>query len=788
MALIRLLPRLAAAGTKLGAKGGVTGLAAAGISSIIKSLGVDQAVDAGEAALQTPMFEPIQRKEEVIEFRSPSVRDLFDEIEVKPKEIVPELGPEEDRYEKHLNLIIERVARLEGEAATQNELIARLRGTVKDSDDQQRRFNLEEKRKASEDDIEGRSRTKEAFEKIKQGAATTGRSVGAMLKALALPVAAFTASHFLNQYAEDMEGSGETIEGLVNVAERVFEVGAQLGAAVPQSFATLGRAGAAATRLGATTGTAINQVRSVAAMPGSGASLFPTATGAIAPTVSSAIQSVAPNAAKARKAVQNIGMLQRMVQGLQRGADALTGRILDWARRLPARLASFMRAAARKVLRWYLIFESFEFMFRLAERYAMGTIDEQEFHAGNKEQINNIINILGTPMLMAFLGGLVGGFAGVAIGTIVPFLGSLIGGVGATAAGKIAGLTVGILWGDKIYEFLRIDKIVDGIYDFIVHSNKEPIKNMFVSTMQWATGEAPKLLGRALLDALNPTRVIMRGITTVREKFDPAPNVDSDFERDIGPPIETPIPPLRDGVTTSVIMREGGTQEMTEEEIHAAFDEGLISIAARDSALSILERDRVREERRIAGQAINPQSTSTTTTVAQTVSPPVAEDVTINFSEFELQQADPALYEEFASYKQEVEQQHFEKRESRNVRNNRTITQANRQIARTKAHNIAAVYYQNEINNVLGSNSVVVNNQTTQNQNNIVNNQTTQNQNIVTQTNREGQTVIVPLMQPAPRYGQSLSQSIAVGPKSQLESASPTYNTSDSFLDLGLVT
>jgi hypothetical protein len=813
MSLLRLIPRLAVGGTKVGGAGGVAALAAGGLSSIIRSLGVDQAVEAGEASLATPMFEPIKERDEIIQFRSPSVRDLFDEIDVKSKEIVPELGPEEDRYEKHLNLIIERVARLEGEAATQNELIARLSGNIKESDDQQRRFNLEEKRQRTEDNIEGRGRTSELFEKIKEGAQTTGRNVGAILKALALPVAAFTAAHFLNKFSEESDDE-ETISNLIDtslfVFEKVTQAGLLLGGSVKlqatrlsgmaartgQAVGSMAPVQAAAARVGTTIATAMQPITQTARSVGATAARFSgaittpitTATGAAATRVSTALAPITANVAKITRSIQNLRMLQSLIQGLQKGADKITTRVLEWARRLPTRLFNFIKNVAKKALRYYLIFESILFMITLAERYMMGTITEAEYHAQNKEQLNQIVSILGAPMFLAFIGGLVGAGVGGLLGSIFPVVGTIIVGLTGKGIGSVVGFLIGCIWGDDIFKAVGIDKFVDALYDLIFQWDTEPMKELFLNVVRWAANEAPKIFGRALLDALNPSRVILRGARAAMERFSRAPDVSGDFEQSDTIPTsnEIPIPPLRTGETTNVIMRDGSIKTLSEEEINEAFDEGLISIASRDSALSILARDRSMEERRVAqieaetAAAESDEQVAQTETVTPASTSSIAQSVNINFSESELQQADPILYDEYVEYKSQKTQLHFEQSNVRNVRNNPRIAQANRQTASMKARRDAAIAFETQINNVLGEESIIVSNQSA------VNNQASPN--IIAQSDSAGRTVVVPIVQPPVRYGQSTAQSIGTGPKSQLESASPTYNTSDSFLEAGQVT
>jgi hypothetical protein len=108
----------------------------------------------------------------------------------------------------------------------------------------------------------------------------------------------------------------------------------------------------------------------------------------------------------------------------------------------------------------------------------MGSIDESEFHKRTKEQIGEIVKILGVPYLLMVLFGF--------LGTTVPIIGN--------AAGAAAGFITGVLLGDKVYQILSIQTLVDGLYDMFLLDDTTKIKQFIPAVIDGLTNELPRLI------------------------------------------------------------------------------------------------------------------------------------------------------------------------------------------------------------------------------------------------------------------------------------------------------
>ena len=157
--------------------------------------------------------------------------------------------------------------------------------------------------------------------------------------------------------------------------------------------------------------------------------------------------------------------------GLQKASNSIVASASQWMAKLPAKAMQFLKRTMRKVLKWYLIFEAISAMYNATQALILGTISEDEWHTRNKEQITKIIRLFGGPFLVMAL------FA--AAGTVVPVLGNLAGGLG--------GLIVGILLGDSVFNILKLNVIVEGMYDVFFLGSWDKLKS-YIPTLLSSVG------------------------------------------------------------------------------------------------------------------------------------------------------------------------------------------------------------------------------------------------------------------------------------------------------------
>jgi hypothetical protein len=401
---------------------------------------------------------------------------------VKAKEVIvkPKLGPLEGKYAAHLNLIIIRQAKLESAVSTQNNLIKVYNNLIDKMLDQNRRFDLDRKRKEDEEDLESKNK-QSPFEAMKESYEKNSDSI---LKTLAKIAAGGLATAGLIGLATgDIDPSGENI--LNTVADAVDTV----DSAVTTFTETV--APAAAALAGARQGTALTgavndakraerksaRADRVAAAKGE-APAKKTFKQKLNTTVVRAADAVAKpltrladpyairnemartgntalasRAAKAQKFVNAVRKLEDIITGLQSKADKVKGFMSKGAWLVPSSIKNALsKITPGKIIKWYLIIEALVFMKNTASAFAEGKLGEEEWHEQNKDQLNRILGGLGGPYLTALILG--------SAGTVIPGIGNLVGG--------FAGLIVGLIVGDKVYKLLQIDDLVDALYDAMV--------------------------------------------------------------------------------------------------------------------------------------------------------------------------------------------------------------------------------------------------------------------------------------------------------------------------------
>lgn len=340
---------------------------------------------------------------------------------------------------ENINGIKKRLDRVEIKTRKQTQILLNLKTAsmglnqvVRDDLDEKRRDELKEKREADEEQVERKGigdYGRDAFRKIGEFGGRLKDGILAALSPFLLPAALFGTSFALEQaqqfIPEDLE-----LEQVLKVVDTVEEK----------------VAGIAAAFMGLARGSAIGQgVQNISRAIRS----FTGAQGmAAAQQVVSKVRPGNPAYAKFLPALQRA---QGFFARISRMTGSITAAAAQWGARLGSSFTKLLGNIGKKVIRWYLIFEAFKIMMNAAQLLIMGTIDESEFHKRTKEQIGEIVRILGAPYLLMVLFGL--------LGTPVPILGN--------AAGAVAGFLAGIFLGDAVFESLGMQQLVDGLYDWL---------------------------------------------------------------------------------------------------------------------------------------------------------------------------------------------------------------------------------------------------------------------------------------------------------------------------------
>lgn len=241
---------------------------------------------------------------------------------------------------------------------------------------------------------------------------------------------------------------------------------------------------------------------------------------AAAVAVQTVVGKVNPQMSRYQQYLSKLGGMRNWLAGLQKASNGIVAGAAKWIANLPPKMTAFLKRTMGKVLKWFLIFEAISFMYNSTQAFILGSITKDEWHKRNKEQITKIIRLFGGPYLTMMI------FA--AAGTIVPVLGNLGGG--------IAGLIVGILLGDEVFDVLKMNLLVEGLYDVFFLGKWDTLKsfaNGLVARIMWWL---PKMLAEYAFDAakgiVTAPLDIARALTADRIATDE--EISSEYGEDIG--------------------------------------------------------------------------------------------------------------------------------------------------------------------------------------------------------------------------------------------------------------
>lgn len=337
---------------------------------------------------------------------------------------------------ENINGIKKRLTQVEIKTRKQTQILLNLKtasmglnNTVKDDLDKKRQAELQAQRDADEEKVERRGIGdigRDAFRKVGEFGGRIKDGILAALAPFFAPAALFGTSFALEQAQEFIPEDLE-LEQVLNVVDTVEEKVAGITAAF----------------MGLRSGRAIGRgVQSVV-------QAFRGPQGMTA--AQEVISKVRPGDARFARFLPALQKAQGFFARISRMTNSITAAVARWGSSLGTWFANSMKKLAGKVLKWYLIFEAFQIMINAAQLLIMGTIDENEFHRRTKEQIGEIVRVLGAPYLIMLLFGL--------LGTVVPVLGNM--------AGAAAGFITGLILGDVVFESLGMQQLVDGLYDWI---------------------------------------------------------------------------------------------------------------------------------------------------------------------------------------------------------------------------------------------------------------------------------------------------------------------------------
>lgn len=399
----------------------------------------------------------------------------------------------------NINGIKERLERVEIKTRKQTTVLLNLKtaamglnGAVKDSMDQERRAELEEKRDKDEENIEKRgigNMARNVFGRVSNFAGRIKDGILAALLPFLTPAALFGTSFALEQAQEFLpeEAKALEFEDVLNIVNTVEEK----------------VAGVAAAFIG------LAQGRNVANV----ATKIPTIQRA-GTAVAQVVSKLNPGSAVYARFLPALQRVQSFFARISKLTGGITAAATKWLSGLGQGAADKLRKFGRGVLKWYLIFEAFQLMITAAQLLIMGTIDEAEFHKRAKAQIAQIVRVLGAPYLLMVIFGF--------LGTVVPLLGN--------AVGAVAGFIAGLFLGDKAFEILKLETLSNGLYNWFFLDDTTELKSFPPALLRGLAIELPALLGQAIAE--NYERVTAIADSVIADRMATEEEITSKFGAD----------------------------------------------------------------------------------------------------------------------------------------------------------------------------------------------------------------------------------------------------------------
>lgn len=400
----------------------------------------------------------------------PIVENYFDDnyTPIKVKTAAIPAGAEISAISNSIGAMAAQIAALEG-----------LTDAVETATEENQKTKRANERRRDEADVEKKDVFDQGVEDV-LGAAGTG--IGAYLSKFLVPGLLLGMSGMANAMAENVEGEDTTIEEMIDnlswldgIEETYVQMSvalSTLGISVSKGFSALKSVMAAkgsefVTKMAATKG-----VQKVGATASGMAQAF---------AKTNQILSANPVAGKFLGALNTIkSWFTAFAKGIS-GPIKAVGSALS---KLPQFILKFFKGVLAKPVKYLIIFTAIDSMIDAAMAYMFNTITVDEFHTRCKKNINDILALIGGTWIVTIIFSALG----TAIGSYFPIFGNLVGGG--------LGLVLGVLYGEDVYRILGGDDIVDALYDWMVLGDTTRLKNLGTSIIESGKKDLQNMIDR----------------------------------------------------------------------------------------------------------------------------------------------------------------------------------------------------------------------------------------------------------------------------------------------------
>lgn len=386
---------------------------------------------------------------------------------------------------------IEAISNSVGALSSQIKALQALTDSIDAVADQNEKTKRDNERRRDEEDVE-----KKEDSVFRKGGDVVGAAVGGFLAKWLVPAIAVGFAGVTSAFADTQEGNEETISGVVDdlsflegIEEKYAALTIALGTAglnVRQGFQ------AVANTISAKSATFVQKMSAVS---GQAQSAYQKA----ATTLGKLSQVLTANPV-ARTFIAPIRAIAGFFSGVSSRIGPAVAKVTSAISKLPKFMIKFFKGFLAKPLKYLIIFEIIDSMIDGLMAFMFNSITEAEFHTRMKKNINDIVGLIGgtwiTAIIFTAVGNLIGTF-------VLPVFGNI--------AGTILGVVMGVLFGEDVYKIIGGDNIVEAIYDYfflgkkttmaqlgnkIIESGKQELQRIvdsyaefFKSSFEYFTGE-----------------------------------------------------------------------------------------------------------------------------------------------------------------------------------------------------------------------------------------------------------------------------------------------------------
>lgn len=400
----------------------------------------------------------------------PIVENYFDDnyTPIKVKTAAIPAGAEISAISNSIGAMAAQIAALEG-----------LTDAVETATEENQKTKRANERRRDEADVEKKDEFNQGVEDV-LGAAGTG--IGAYLSKFLVPGLLLGMSGMANAMAENLEDEDTTIEEMIDnlswldgIEETYVQMSvalSTLGISVSKGFSALKSVMAAKGSEFVTKMASTKAVQNI----GAGARGM---TQAFAKT--NQILSANPVAGKFLGALNTVKSWMTAFAKSISGPIKAVGNALS---KLPQFILKFFKGVLAKPVKYLIIFTAIDSMIDAAMAYMFNTITVDEFHTRCKKNINDILALIGGTWIVTIIFSSLGAL----IGSYVPIFGNLVGGG--------LGLVLGVLYGEDVYRIIGGDDIVNALYDWMVLGDMTAMKNIGTSILESGKKDLQNMIDR----------------------------------------------------------------------------------------------------------------------------------------------------------------------------------------------------------------------------------------------------------------------------------------------------